>query len=224
MDKISRFSFFGMGLALFLMTMPGCAEKKKEEPIESSTRTAAPKPLSFSGGENVAKLETAHHAAELVVDRFLQAMLRGENKTLRSMLTPTARKQGEEKGIPFSPSPSPTASYSIRTTIPKENIGAYVVSTLTDIDEQGRRESAEIIWVVARTGEGWRIAGAAVALFEGQEKTVINFEDPDAARRAIAEAELRDIGRRRNPTKIAAQPYFGDVPPSVPQNGPLFIR
>lgn len=224
MDRIRRFSILGICLAFFIATAGGCAEKKKEEPVEPATTGSAPKPLNFSGGETVAKLETAPHPAEQVVDRFLQALLRGDEKTFRSLLTPTARKQGEEKGIPFSPSPSPMASYSIRTTILKETIGAYVVSNLTDIDEQGRRESAEIVWVVARTGEGWRVAGAAVALFEGQEKTVINFEDPEAACRAIADAESRDVRRRQNSPKIAAQPYFGDVPPTVPQNGPRFIR
>lgn len=130
--------------------------------------------------------------ASEIVDRFLHAMLHGENETVRDLLTETARKKGAKYNVPFAPSASETASYRIEKTVPQGEIGAYVHSVLTDLDEHGRSESAEIVWIVAKTEAGWRIAGAAVSLFAGQEKTVINFEDPEAAQNAIA-AAVRDF-------------------------------
>lgn len=150
---------------------------------------------SSSPTEAVADVSTPPHPAASTVHDFMTAMLRGEDEAIRSLLTPTARQKGEEKGIPFAPPASDTATFRVDRTTPQGENGAYVHTTLTDLDEMGRPESAEIIWIVALGSEGWRVAGAAVALFEGQEPTVINFEDPDAAQEAIAAAEAREAQR-----------------------------
>jgi len=142
------------------------------------------------------EVSTSQHPAAVVVENFLTAILCGDNSTIRALLTPLARQKGDEKGIPFSPPASPTASFAVLKTTEQGEFGAYVYTDLADSDGQGGKESAEIIWVVAKTEEGWRVAGAAVSLFEGQDKTVINFEDPDAAQQAIADAETQDSEQR----------------------------
>lgn len=136
------------------------------------------------------------HPAELVVERFLEAMFQGQEETVRSYLTATARRKGEKMGIPFSFRPNPSATFTLHGTAVKGDVGAYVQTTLEDVDDQGHRESAEIVWVVASTTEGWRVAGAAVSLFAGQEKTVLSFEDPGAAQQAIDEAIDRERQRK----------------------------
>ena len=130
-------------------------------------------------------------AVQTVFD-FMTAMLRGEDEKIRALLTPTARKAGEEKGIPFTPAASDTATFTIDKTVPNGNTASSVFTTLTDIDpETNQKESSEIVWTVVQTEEGWRVSGALVSLFDGQPKIHIDFEEPEAAQKALTEAEAK---------------------------------
>ena len=193
-------SVFGALLIGSSLLLSGCGKGN-----DTATSTS----LESGTAQNPADNGADHPAAQTVT-LFLQAMLRGEDVSLRSLLTPLARERGEEQGIPFSPPASDTAVFTIDKTTLQGEIGAYVYTTLTDQDEEGESEAAEIIWIVANTEDGWRVAGAAVALFEGQEKTVINFEDPEAALQAIVQAEEKEL-KRQNKTL----PRFGSRPQTI---------
>ena len=188
----------GWVLSVTLIIFGGCSGESTSPP---NTPPKVPTPPSTTQGETAASVPS--HPSVVVVESFLKAMLRGEDEKIRSLLTPLARKKGEEQGIPFSPEASDTASFSVDQVTPQGEIGAYVHTTLTDTDETGRKEAAEIIWIVAKGEEGWRVAGAAVTLFEGQEKTVINFEEPDVAQQAIAAAERREQQRQKQAAAVS---------------------
>lgn len=201
-----------------LLLMSGCAKQAKDESRaanERPQRLECPQPL------------VEEHPAREIVNLFMQALLRGENETVRNLLTPLARQKGREQRIPFTTPPSGTASFQLHGLTLHGSIGAYVQTTLTDLDEQGRTESAEIVWIVAKTNEGWRVAGAAVSLFDGQDKTIINFEDPEASQHAIAQAEVQATvqadrtERKSNPT-ILSQP--GPMPSRRDVTSSTYIR
>lgn len=154
--------------------------------------------------------EQESHPAIKVCAEFLNALLDEDDTTLRELLTPLARMRNEDLGIPFSSSNNLNATFEMHGITLFDQHGAYVQSTLTNTDEQGEKESVEIVWIVAKTSNGWRIAGAATTLFDGQDKTVLNFEDPEAAKKAIAEAERLDLEHQRK--DIVRQPYVGDYP------------
>ena len=199
-----RHSFQIVGV-VFILVFSGCKEKETNSP---------PVPVHPSNTANDSSAQAEPHPEHPAADtarNFFEAIQQGDEVKIRSLLTPLARKKGEENSIPFSPNPSKTAYFTVDQAVPKGEIGAYVHSTLNDVNEQGQKESVEIIWIVARSEEGWRIAGAAVALFEGQEKTVINFEDPEAALKSIADAEQREV-RRRKETEYIKQVRFTDRP------------
>jgi len=129
----------------------------------------------------------------------MTAMLRGEDEKIRALLTPTARKVGEEQGVPFSPPASDTATFVIDETVASDDSTASVFTTLTDVDPvSGQKESSEIVWTVARTDEGWRVSRALVSLFEGQPRILINFEDPEATQKALVEAEAKEKQKHGN--------------------------
>ncbi|MDR1270490.1 MAG: hypothetical protein LBK82_13290 [Planctomycetaceae bacterium] len=132
-----------------------------------------------------------------IVSRFMTAMLHGENQTIRTLLTPAARQKGEEMGIFFTPQTTHTASFTIDQTIPQGENCVYVYTTLTDLNEKGENESVEIVWIVTKKEEGWRVSGAAAALFDGQDKTLLDFEDPEAAQNAISVAEIQHLDAKR---------------------------
>jgi hypothetical protein len=132
-------------------------------------------------------------AATEIVSRFMTAILHGESQTIYTLLTPLARQKNKEMGIAFTPQTSHTASFTIDHAVPQGENCVYVHTTLTDLNENGENESAEIVWIVTKNEEGWRIFGAAVALFDGQDKTLLNFEDPEAAQNAISIAEIQSV-------------------------------
>ena len=160
----------------------GCGTKESPQPTASV-------PMEKSAAQPDA---SPSPAAQTVSD-FMTAMLRGEDEKIRALLTPTARKAGEEQGIPFSPPASDTATFTIDKTASSGDTVMLIATTLTDVDPaSGQKESAEIIWTVVLTEEGWRVSEALVALFEGQPPIRINFEDPEATQKALIEAETKE--------------------------------
>ena len=145
-------------------------------------------------------------AVKAAVELFFAAMLDGDQERIRMLLTPAARTACREKGLPFAPSASRRTMFKVTRQVDQEGTGAYVTTHWSETGADGRMvATGEIIWVVRLTEEGWRIAGAAAALYEGQEPTILNFEDPDAMLRAIAEAERKEQ-RRRFPSQTAHAP------------------
>ncbi|MDR0705957.1 MAG: hypothetical protein LBF88_13375 [Planctomycetaceae bacterium] len=178
--------FLGMVVVGISLLFGGCGRDNSLPPqlvSVSSTATSTATPDTEHSDSS-----TLSSAAD-IVSTFMTALLQGESQTIRALLTPLARQKGEEMGIPFAPKTTHAASFTVDQTIPQGKNCTYVHTTLTDLNEKGEKESAEIIWIVAQNNDGWRIAGAAVALFDGQEKTLLNFEDPEAAQNAISAAE-----------------------------------
>ncbi len=170
-------------MLLILSLAVGCGTKESSTPSASVTSVS----------------ESVDEGASQTVAKFMTAMLRGEDEKIRALLTPKARKVGEEKGVPFSPPASDTATFTIDKFETCGDASVSVSTTLTDVDpENGQKESSEIVWQVVKTEEGWRVSGALVALFEDQPKIQINFEDPEAAQQAIADAETREMQKLGN--------------------------
>jgi hypothetical protein len=182
--------FWGMGVIGISLLFGGCGRETISPPQlvgVSSTVTSAATPDT----ENSDSSEI--FSATEIVSKFMTALLQSESQTIRALLTPIARQKGEERGIPFAPKTTHTASFTIDQTIPQGKNCTYVHTTLTDLNEKGEKESAEIVWIVTKSKEGWRIAGAAVALFDGQDKTLLNFEAPEAAQNAISAAKRLSV-------------------------------
>jgi len=153
-----------------------------------------PTPVTEKPVESVSLPDPVPHPAELTVFDFMTAMQRGEDEKIRTFLTSTARKAGEEEDFPFSCSASDTATFTIDKTVLQGDSTALVSTTWTDVDSDGQKES-KIIWTVEQTDEGWRISGAFVTLFEYQPPVQINFEDPESIRKVLAEAEAMEKQR-----------------------------
>ena len=175
-------------LCALLVPVVGCGTKEVPSAVSEKPTESAP-------------VSASSQAVQTVTD-FMAAMLRGEDEKIRTLLTPIARKAGEEKGVPFSPAASDTATFTIDKAVPNGSAAASVFTTLTDIDpETEQKESSEIVWTVVQTEEGWRVSGALVALFDGQPKIQINFEDPEATQQALAEAEAK--AKQKQGSKLA---------------------
>ena len=118
---------------------------------------------------------------DLAVRTFLEAVRTGDDKKAASMLTPTARKKTAERDLTVAPPGSATAQFNVGDVeyVTPEKDGAHVASAWTDVDLEGKPNTNQIVWVLRKEDEGWRIAGMAIKLLEGELPLILNFEDPD---------------------------------------------
>lgn len=110
------------------------------------------------------------------VREFLNAVREGNDEKTQQMLTETARQTAEKLGMNLSPPRSDTAVFEIGEVEYLTEDGARVACTLSDLDQNQQRQTQEVIWMLRLEPEGWRIAGVAASLVEGQPPRKLDFE------------------------------------------------
>lgn len=166
-------------------------------------------------------------APEQVVSVFLDALCGGDRSTTASLLTHKAREETTKAELVVDPPAAPGAKFQVAQAqiLPDNPNGAHVRATWSETAGD-QTITNEIIWVLRRQTEGWRIAGMAVEILPGRGPEFLNFEDPtDMMKKheqaiAIAQAEQAKLQ--------AAQPFDpasgapGVAPPVGPDGQPLF--
>ncbi|MGH7139647.1 MAG: hypothetical protein ACREHD_28235 [Pirellulales bacterium] len=186
--------------ACLLTGFSGCSKTEVQSEVEtSSTAGDANDTASESQTARVDSPADREAAAQVVRD-FLQAIKSGDETVSNDLLTPLARQKTAELDMAVAPMGSESARFEVGAVeLPQEGEGelAHVASTWTDIDDDGREHTDEILWVLRREDEGWRIGGMATKVFEDQPALLLDFEDPVDMRRKqqLAEAELERRAR-----------------------------
>jgi hypothetical protein len=129
--------------------------------------------------------EQAVSTPEQVVTTFLTALKHGDKAATASLLTAKAWEETTRHQIEVDPQSAPNATYRVEAAefIPNNPDGAHVTSVWTETfkNEETMAEEAityDIVWVLRRQPDGWRIAGMALELVPGQPPAFLNFEDP----------------------------------------------
>ena len=109
---------------------------------------------------------------------FLEAVRTGNDEKASTMLTPLARKKVAEQHLVVAPPGSDTAKFALGEVQALGDDGARVIIKWTDLDENNKPRTDQVTWMVRKVEEGWRIAGVAAPVFEGEPPVLLNFEDP----------------------------------------------
>ncbi len=136
---------------------------------------------SGANGNGPGSVGVAAGTPDKVVYEFLEAVRTGNDQKTAAMLTPLARKKTAEAEMAVAPPGSPTAKFQVGEVeyVTPEKDGAHVWSRWTDVvDDQGHTRTDELIWVLRKEEEGWRIAGMVTKVYPNQPPLVLNFEDP----------------------------------------------
>jgi hypothetical protein len=155
-----------------------------------------------TGNQTANNQQTQLEAPAQSVAQFLEACRTGNDVEATQMLSTIARTKVKEMKEKSSLSVTPPASDTARFEVGKVEYvgedGAQVACNWTDLDENGKEETNHAVWVVRREAEGWRVAGVAATVFEGEPPLLLNFEDPEdmAKKQAWLEAEAL---KRSNP-------------------------
>ena len=116
-----------------------------------------------------------------VVTEFVNALRRGDDAKAKTLLTKLARQKVEEQGRSLGYGANDSVKIEVdEATFPTpEHDIAHVPTRWIDQDETGKPRTDKATWVCRHEEEGWRVAGFAAYVFEGEEPLFMNFEDPE---------------------------------------------
>jgi len=156
--------------AVLAVVVAGCGGSEETGTTEQSTPQAT-NPTTNSVGQ----LE----APAAAVAEFLEAVRGGNDDKVASMLTTIARKKVAESRMVVAPPGSDTAQFTVGQVEYLAEDGARVSCTWSDLDENSRRKTDNVTWMVRREEVGWRIAGVSTPVFDDAPPLLLNFEDPE---------------------------------------------
>lgn len=189
---MERCSALLCGLAVAGLTLTGCGSQ------------GAPTSAESAGASGHASKAFSKDGPDEAVRQFLEAVRTGDDAKAAQLLTPLARQKTAEMQIVVAPPGSPTAKFEVTEFEMVSEDGAHVASTWSDVDEQGNRHSDQILWILRKEPEGWRVAGMATKIFEDELPIILNFEDPQDMMRKQKLAE-EEMARRAQNTAAASQ-------------------
>lgn len=127
---------------------------------------------------------------------FLEAVKNGEDDKANSMLTKLALEETAKMNMVVAPPGSESATFEVgevELLSEGDEQGAHVASKWTDLGDDGQPHTDDIVWMLRKEPEGWRIAGMATTVFENEPPLLLNFEDPQDMQRKqqLAEEEMQ---------------------------------
>jgi ketosteroid isomerase-like protein len=184
-------------VAIWALVIAGC-----------STSSDPASPLA-AGTQDVAA--SSERQPTDTVARFYEALRKGDEPAIADLLTDKAKAETAKSGLGIQSQGSNRLEYELGEVeyVNEALDGAHVQSLWIDYDERGERLATEVIWVLRKQSDGWRVAGMATQIAEGQLPLLFNFEDPEDmlrkkeyVERQYAEAEqayLQQASRTADP-------------------------
>ncbi|MEX2357706.1 MAG: hypothetical protein WEE51_05210, partial [Pirellulaceae bacterium] len=123
----------------------------------------------------------------------------GDDAITSRLLSTKAREETAKHDMVVRPPGSSTARFKVGQVVytTDAKVSAHVESHWIDVDETGKKQSYEIVWILRRESRGWAVAGMATELFAGEAPLVMNFEKPQDMLAQQQRAEL-EMSRRNN--------------------------
>jgi hypothetical protein len=210
------------------MLVTACGKSAKEPVAQGDVTAAAhdgsqaanPSGLSADAVKESGCLNppTQEATAEHAIFQFLEAYRAGDDKRTEAMFTERAKKQIAALGYKVTPPRSDTASFKIGTVTPVKDeqgeiAGAQVEIVWSDLNDKQQRQHENMMWVLRKEPEGWRVAGAAVNAIPGENPLLLDFENLEETILKLKKA--KDLRDQRE--QAAEQPADGTAPvPSAP--------
>lgn len=172
--RLIHSAFLLLAVALVIHTT-GCSDQPKDS---SATDGSSASTKAETNGKTASAQPVA--PPNEVVTAFLDALRKGDQETVESLISPVAREEMPKYGLKVEPLGTPDAQFEIaQVEYPKEMPGtAYVACVWKEPMPDGSLEAFEVVWVAKQQSDGqWRVAGMAM---EGPKHELVffNFEKP----------------------------------------------
>ncbi|TVS13600.1 MAG: hypothetical protein EA424_21305 [Planctomycetaceae bacterium] len=121
------------------------------------------------------------NSPSVAVAQFYEALRTGQDNKIAALLTDKARAETANSGLDIQSQGSSRLEYELGEVqfVDEAMQGAHVRSLWIDFMPDGERVGTEVIWVLRKQADGWRIAGMATQVIEGELPLLFNFEDPE---------------------------------------------
>ena len=119
-----------------------------------------------------------------IVESFLAAVRAGDEGATSQLLTDKAREETAKHNLVVRPPGTPSAKFAVGEMqyIDANQTGAHVntvwTETLSSEDGGQKTVTYDVVWALRKQEQGWRVAGIATEIIEGQPPVFLNFEDP----------------------------------------------
>ncbi|HEX3997786.1 MAG TPA: hypothetical protein VHX65_04490 [Pirellulales bacterium] len=146
-------------------------------------------------------------APDKTITAFLKAAQTGNKPLLSALLSTVARAETAKNGISFQLDTYQNSKFEVGKYefVTPQKDGAHVACVWIDCDEKGNEYKHDVIWVLRKEPDGWRVVGMITRPFPDKDPVVFNYEDiPSlvAAKKFIeAESLRRDAEEERQTTQ-----------------------
>ncbi len=166
-------------LSLFLFVVAAGCGKSAVETTPQATTSGTPVQVAHAEAGNRGLPVDQNSTPDAVVTAFLDAMREGDDHVTEALLTQVARVETKKHDLVVQPPGSPSARYQVGEVRHVQG-GAHVDSQWREHESTDDPVVYDIVWVLRREPEGWRVAGMATALNPRKPPVFLNFEDvPD---------------------------------------------
>lgn len=181
-----------------------------------AARTAAP----ASSADTTAAADASGPAG--AVAQFYEALRRGNDAAIASLLTDKAREETSKSGLGIQSQASASLAYEIGETdyVTDQMDGAHVKTTWKEAAANGQMTSTQVVWVLRKQANGWKISGMATPVVEGELPLLFNFEQPEdmLQKKAFVEQQLAQPDTAAEPAS-GPQATTAEVPPTADATG-----
>ncbi len=193
-------------MASLALVAAGCGKPAAPTPESASTPSAESRTSPPTTNAPKGALETlASDTPESAVGKFLEAIRAGNDRVAETMFTDLARERIKELELQVAPRGSDTAKYEVGKAELLGDDGARVPCKWSDIDSEGKTRVDEMTWMLRKQPEGWRVAGMAAVVLEGEDPLLLDFEEPKETLQKL-ERLREEIARRNSPHNEGSDP------------------
>lgn len=152
-----------------------------------------------------------------VTAQFYEALRSGDSDDIGALLTDKARHETAKNDLDIRSQASTSLTYEIGETdyVTEKMDGAHVATLWTETDEQGQAITSPVIWVLRKQSNGWRVAGMATPVVQGELPIFFDFENPLDMMRTKEFVENEVYGGQEEQVNMAQQPTYATESPSA---------
>lgn len=190
-------------ISLLVCCLAGCGgapQGSSDAASQPPTAAAAPGAAAAASAPAGAPADSgtaaaaAQGAPPAIVAQFYDALRKGSDVTIASLLTDKAREETSKSGLGIQSQASQSLTYEIRESeyVGDQMEGAHVRTMWMEPDANGQLVATEVIWVLRKQSNGWKISGMATPVVEGELPLLFNFEEPEdmLQKKAFVEQQL----------------------------------
>jgi hypothetical protein len=180
------------GLAILVSAWAGCGGSSSTTTANSGSGHAPDPSAAAQEAPSAVPLPVnAESQPHEVVLAFLNGMRDGNSGVTGALLTRQAHEETLKHNWPVQPPGAPSATYQLgdASFLDPQQSAVQIPCVWSEPDAAGGNVQFQVVWVLRKQQDGWRVAGFATEIVPGKPPYYFNFEDIAQLKATQQEAE-----------------------------------